>query len=130
MQVYGYYASGSESEASLRGNREAFARFRLLPHVMVDVSKIDTSTVLAGVTLDPSHVRLLCQVACSISNAFATAMRSYWCGPSRQTYLHAGAGGSNGYAANGAPGGRAGGGARGHRGRHSYGATHPAYRNM
>ena len=48
MQVFGYYKSGAESEASVRFNREAYARFRLLPRVLVDVSKLDTSTTLLG----------------------------------------------------------------------------------
>ena len=48
MQVFGYYKSGAESEASVRFNREAYARFRLLPRVLVDVSQLDTSTTLLG----------------------------------------------------------------------------------
>ena len=48
-QVYGYYASGAESEATLRDNEEALARWRLLPRVLVDVSNVDTSCTVLGV---------------------------------------------------------------------------------
>lgn len=41
--TYGYFAGGSETETSLRENREALDRYRLLPRVLVDVSDIDTS---------------------------------------------------------------------------------------
>lgn len=47
-QVFGYYVSGSESEGTLRDNRAAYGRFRLMPRMMVDVSRIDTSCTLLG----------------------------------------------------------------------------------
>jgi len=47
-QVFGYYASGSESESTLRDNRAVFGRHRLMPRMMVDVSNIDTSCNLLG----------------------------------------------------------------------------------
>ena len=46
--VLGYYASGAEDEATLRDNRAAWRRWRLLPRVMVDVSRVDTSARLLG----------------------------------------------------------------------------------
>jgi isopentenyl diphosphate isomerase/L-lactate dehydrogenase-like FMN-dependent dehydrogenase len=49
-QVFGYYASGSESESTLRDNRAAFGRYRLLPRIMVDVSQVDTTCTLLGAT--------------------------------------------------------------------------------
>jgi isopentenyl diphosphate isomerase/L-lactate dehydrogenase-like FMN-dependent dehydrogenase len=48
QQAYGYYASGSDDEWTLRENREALARYRLLPRMLVDVSAVDTSTHLFG----------------------------------------------------------------------------------
>ena len=33
---------------TLRENREAFSRIRLMPKILVDVSKIDTSTTVLG----------------------------------------------------------------------------------
>ena len=47
-QAYGYYRSGSDDEWTLRENKEALARYRLLPRVLVDVSHVDTSTTLLG----------------------------------------------------------------------------------
>lgn len=47
-QVFGYYASGSESESTLRDNRAAFSRYRLIPRMMVDVSNVDTTCTLLG----------------------------------------------------------------------------------
>ena len=48
QQAYGYYASGADDEWTLRENREALARYRLLPRMLVDVSAVDTSTHLFG----------------------------------------------------------------------------------
>ena len=36
--VFEYVESGAEDEATLRGNREALARLRLLPQTLVDTS--------------------------------------------------------------------------------------------
>ena len=47
-QVFCYIAGGAEDEATLRDNRRAYSRYRLMPRVMVDVSRIDTSCVLLG----------------------------------------------------------------------------------
>lgn len=48
LQAYGYYAGGSDDEWTLRENAAALRRYRLLPRVLVDVSAVDTSTVLLG----------------------------------------------------------------------------------
>lgn len=48
LQVFGYYASGSETEATLRDNRAVFSRYRLMPRMMVDVSNVDTTCTLLG----------------------------------------------------------------------------------
>lgn len=50
-QAYGYYASGSESESTLRDNMASFKRYRLVPRLMVDVSKVDTTVKLLGEAL-------------------------------------------------------------------------------
>lgn len=46
--AHGYYASGANDMITLRENREAFSRIRLMPKILVDVSKIDTSTTVLG----------------------------------------------------------------------------------
>ena len=43
-----FYQGGSDDEVTLRENRAAFARLRLRPRVMVDVSKIETGTTILG----------------------------------------------------------------------------------
>jgi len=47
--AHDYYASGSNDMITLRENREAFSRLRLMPRVLVDVSKISTETTILGV---------------------------------------------------------------------------------
>ncbi|KAJ1916604.1 hypothetical protein IWQ60_008049 [Tieghemiomyces parasiticus] len=42
--AWDYYASGAEDMYTLRDNTDAFARIRLRPRVLVDVSKIDLTT--------------------------------------------------------------------------------------
>ncbi len=52
--VFDFYDGGAEDELTLRDNRAAFARHRLLPRVLVDVARIDTTTqVLGGITQMP-----------------------------------------------------------------------------
>ena len=48
LQVWGYYASGAESEATLKDNQAAFSRYRIMPRIMVDVTKVDVSIRLFG----------------------------------------------------------------------------------
>lgn len=50
--AYEYIAGGAGDEITMRWNREAFEAMRLLPRVLRDVEKIDTSTVLLGQKLD------------------------------------------------------------------------------
>jgi len=45
----GYMASGIDAEATLKANREAFAKYYLRPRRLVDVSKVDTSVDILGV---------------------------------------------------------------------------------
>ncbi|XP_069464382.1 2-Hydroxyacid oxidase 1 isoform X2 [Ambystoma mexicanum] len=46
--VYDYYRSGAEDQQSLRDNVAAFARWRLHPRMLRDVSSIDLSTSVLG----------------------------------------------------------------------------------
>jgi L-lactate dehydrogenase (cytochrome) len=46
--VFDYVDGAAETEASLRRSREAFARIELVPHVLRDVSLVDTSTTILG----------------------------------------------------------------------------------
>lgn len=46
--TFAYYAGGANDEVTLRDNEAAWARHRLRPRVMVDVSKVDASTTLLG----------------------------------------------------------------------------------
>ena len=47
--AWAYYSSGADDEITLRENRLAFHRIWLRPRVMVDVSRIDTSSTLLGI---------------------------------------------------------------------------------
>ena len=47
---FGYMATGVDDDATLRANREGFSRFQIRPRRLVDVSRVDTSTQLFGVT--------------------------------------------------------------------------------
>ena len=46
--AHDYYASGSNDMITLRENRDAFARLRIIPRGLVDVSKIATETTILG----------------------------------------------------------------------------------
>ena len=46
--AHDYYASGSNDMITLRENRAAYARLRLMPRILVDVSKINTKTTVLG----------------------------------------------------------------------------------
>jgi len=46
--VFDFFDGGAEDETTLRANRAAFERVRLLPKVLVDVSKVDTRVELFG----------------------------------------------------------------------------------
>jgi isopentenyl diphosphate isomerase/L-lactate dehydrogenase-like FMN-dependent dehydrogenase len=42
------FRGGALDERTLRANREAYALFYLRPHVMIDVSVVDTRCVMLG----------------------------------------------------------------------------------
>jgi len=46
--IFDFFDGGAEDEVTLRENRAAFERVRLLPRVLVDVSKVDTGIDLLG----------------------------------------------------------------------------------
>jgi (S)-mandelate dehydrogenase len=46
--VFEFFDGGAEDELTLRENRAAFERVRLLPRVLVDVSRVDTQAELLG----------------------------------------------------------------------------------
>ena len=46
--AFDYYASGSNDMITLRENRDAFARLRLMPKILVDVSSINIETTILG----------------------------------------------------------------------------------
>ncbi len=46
--VFDFFDGGAEDESTLRENRAAFERVRLLPRVLVDVSQVDTRIDLLG----------------------------------------------------------------------------------
>lgn len=64
--AFDYYASGSNGQATMADNRAAFARWRLLPRMLQDVSHVDTSTTLLGrhmaspVLVAPMAMQRLC----------------------------------------------------------------------
>ncbi|CAN0877734.1 Peroxisomal (S)-2-hydroxy-acid oxidase GLO4 [Linum grandiflorum] len=48
-QVYfDYYAGGAEDESTLKDNEDSYRRITIRPRVLVDVSRIDTSTTILG----------------------------------------------------------------------------------
>lgn len=48
QMTYDYYAGGAESEAALRANLASWQRWRLHPHVLRDVTHVDTATSVLG----------------------------------------------------------------------------------
>jgi (S)-2-hydroxy-acid oxidase len=46
--AWGYYASGSNDMITLRENRDAFTRLRLMPRILVDVERINMQTTILG----------------------------------------------------------------------------------
>ena len=46
--VHGYYASGANDMITLRENRAAFARLRIMPKILIDVTNINTETTILG----------------------------------------------------------------------------------
>src|SRR5215472_4616662 len=49
---FGYMATGTDDEVTLRANREGFRRLQLRPRRLVDVSRIDMSADILGTRYD------------------------------------------------------------------------------
>ncbi len=49
---FGYLATGTDDELTLRANREAFGRYQLRVRRLVDVGTLDVATTVFGVTYD------------------------------------------------------------------------------
>ncbi len=100
--AYDYYKSGAETESTVSDNRAAYARWRFLPRIMVDVSRVDTSCTLLGAcghkltALASWPAAVLRVLACVLTNARAGDRAA----PGLPT-----AGGADGHAVHGAPGG-------------------------
>ena len=58
-QGWDYYSSGADDEITLRENHNAFQRIWLRPRVLVDVSKIDTTTSFLGTKVIDSSLDVL-----------------------------------------------------------------------
>ncbi|HKQ27498.1 MAG TPA: alpha-hydroxy acid oxidase [Burkholderiales bacterium] len=56
--VFEFFDGGAEDEITLRANRDAFERVRLVPRVLVDVASVDTSVRILG-----SHSKLPIAIA-------------------------------------------------------------------
>lgn len=49
---FGYMATGTDDDLTLRANRQAFSHYQLRPRRLVDVSRVDMTTELLGVRLE------------------------------------------------------------------------------
>ncbi len=56
-EAFGYVAGGASSEATMRANREAFARWQIVPRMLRDVSVRDLSSSLLGTSM-PAPIML------------------------------------------------------------------------
>lgn len=50
--AYDFIAGGVEDELTLSANREAYKHWQLIPRVMTDVSKVETSTEILGIPVE------------------------------------------------------------------------------
>jgi isopentenyl diphosphate isomerase/L-lactate dehydrogenase-like FMN-dependent dehydrogenase len=48
QMAYDYYAGGAETQTSVSDNRTCFQQYRIVPRILVDVSKVTTSCELFG----------------------------------------------------------------------------------
>ncbi len=51
-EIYDYFAGGSDSETTLRRNREAMSHFEFHPRLLRGIKRIDTTTKFLGIPLD------------------------------------------------------------------------------
>ena len=77
--AHDYYASGSNDMITLRENREAFSRLRIIPRILVDVTKIDTSTTILGervaspICIAPTAMQRMAHIDGELATARAAA---------------------------------------------------------
>lgn len=45
---FDYFYAGAETQQALTDNRSCFGSYRILPRILVDVSRVDTSTTMLG----------------------------------------------------------------------------------
>jgi isopentenyl diphosphate isomerase/L-lactate dehydrogenase-like FMN-dependent dehydrogenase len=48
QMAFDYFASGAETQTTVADNRSAFGDYRIVPRILRDVSKVDTSIELFG----------------------------------------------------------------------------------
>ena len=72
QDVWDYLTGGAESETTMRRNRLGFDSLALRPRVLIDVSKIDTSTTFLGQQL---RIPVMLAPASGCAAASATACR-------------------------------------------------------
>jgi lactate 2-monooxygenase len=79
QEAYGYVAGGAGSEDTMRANLEAFRRYRIVPHMLRDVSKRNTAVELLGqvlpapLLLAPIGVQSIVHTEAEIATARAAA---------------------------------------------------------
>lgn len=79
QMAFDYYSSGAWDEVTLRDNRAAFERIKLLPRMLVDVSKRDLKVTVLGQTLQlpviiaPMALQCLAHVDGEVATAKAAA---------------------------------------------------------
>jgi lactate 2-monooxygenase len=79
QEAYGYVAGGAGSEDTMRANLEAFRRYRIVPHMLRDVSTRNTAVELLGqvlpapLLLAPIGVQSIVHAEAEIATARAAA---------------------------------------------------------
>ena len=77
--AHDYYASGANDMITLRENRDAFSRLRIVPKILVDVTKIDTSTTILGervaspICIAPTAMQKMAHIDGELATARAAA---------------------------------------------------------
>jgi len=64
LQVHDYFAAGADTETTVRDNRQAFQRLRLVPRVMVNVTNIDLTYELLGRFCESTRSMLFAHCCC------------------------------------------------------------------
>ena len=80
---FGYLTTGSDDEATLRANREAFRRYQLRVRRLVNVAKLDLSIKVFGVLRHANRARA------GRKPQGLSSRSGGWCGQGRQGQPHA-----------------------------------------